>query len=268
MKTLIDNLSVYTKGNPSNPAIVFIHGFPFDHTLWDTIIEQLHQTYYCISYDLRGLGNSEVGHGQYTMESYVDDLEQIIVQLNLTHVILCGFSMGGYIALRASQRLNNINALILANTTTSSDNDEAKLKRANAIQKITQEGLNPFLENFFSVAFSKNYQEKHIDCVNLLKQKIQQFNPIGVKGALLAMISRTDTTEHLHQQTLPTLFIESSNDAIIPTDTMKKLASKTNNSHYVQLQNSGHLSMIEQPQAFVSAINKFLISYSKGELSR
>lgn len=149
MKTLIDNLSVYTKGNPSNPAIVFIHGFPFDHTLWDTIIEQLHQTYYCISYDLRGLGNSEVGHGQYTMESYVDDLEQIIVQLNLTHVILCGFSMGGYIALRASQRLNNINALILANTTTSSDSDEAKLKRANAIQKITQEGLNPFLENFF-----------------------------------------------------------------------------------------------------------------------
>lgn len=258
MKTLIDNLSVYTKGNPSNPAIVFIHGFPFDHTLWDTVIEQLHQTYYCISYDLRGLGNSEVGHGQYTMESYVDDLEQIIAQLNLTHVILCGFSMGGYIALRASQRLENIRALILANTTTTSDSDEAKLKRANAIQKITKEGLNPFLENFFSVAFSKNYQEEHIDCVNLLKQRVAQFNPIGVKGALLAMISRTDTTEHLHQQTLPTLFIESSDDEIIPSNTMKNLAEKTQNSHYEKLQGSGHLSMIEKPNEFVTVLNSFL----------
>lgn len=268
MKTLIDNLSVYTKGNPSNPAIVFIHGFPFDHTLWDTIIEQLHQTYYCISYDLRGLGNSEVGHGQYTMESYVDDLEQIIVQLNLTHVILCGFSMGGYIALRASQRLENIRALILANTTTTSDSDEAKLKRANAIRTIKQKGLSPFLETFLSLAFSQNYQNKHPNVINHYKEKIEHFNPIGVIGGLFAMLSRTDTTEYLTKQTKPTLFIESSNDAIIPTDTMKKLASKTNNSHYVQLQNSGHLSMIEQPQAFVSAINKFLISYSKGELSR
>ncbi len=258
METIIDGLSVYTKGNPNNPAIVFIHGFPFDHTLWDNVTESLQKNYYCISYDLRGLGNSEVGHGQYTMESYVDDLETIISQLNLLHIILCGFSMGGYVALRASQRLENIRALILANTTTTSDSDEAKLKRANAIQKITQEGLNPFLENFFSVAFSKNYQEKHIDCVNLLKQKVQQFNPIGVKGALLAMISRTDTTEHLHQQTLPTLFIESSDDEIIPSDTMKSLAEKTQNSHYEKLQGSGHLSMIEKPNEFVAAVKSFL----------
>jgi pimeloyl-ACP methyl ester carboxylesterase len=262
MSTIIDGLKIYSKGNPNKQAIVFIHGFPFDHTLWDNVTEQLKENCYCISYDLRGFGNSEVGHGQYTMESYIDDLEQIILQLDLQRVILCGFSMGGYIALRANERLEKISALILANTTTTSDNDEAKLKRANAILNITKKGLTPFLETFLGVAFSQSYQEKHPNVIKNWKEKIEQFNPVGITGGLLAMISRTDTTQYLIDNPLPTLFIEASNDAIIPQQSMKTLASKIQNSQYVELQESGHLSMIEKPQEFIHAINSFLHTLS------
>jgi pimeloyl-ACP methyl ester carboxylesterase len=260
MHTLINGIQIFFKGNPSAQPIIFIHGFPFDHTLWDDVIEQLKDDYYCISYDIRGFGSSEVGHGQYTMESYVDDLETVILQLSLQQVILCGFSMGGYIALRANERLQNLKALILANTTTTGDNDEAKLKRAKTIQNIDEEGVKPFLENFFTAAFTQNYRQEHQDKIALLKEKILAFNQLGIKGALLAMISRTDTTQGL-EQTPPTLLIGASHDTIIPPKIMKDLASKIKNSHYVELQDSGHVSMIEKPKEFIKALKSFLIMH-------
>lgn len=257
MKSSVNGIKVFSQGSSDAQPIIFIHGFPFDHTLWDDVVKELKDDYYCITYDIRGFGSSEVGSGQYTMESYVDDLEAIILQLDLHNAILCGFSMGGYIALRANERVKNLKALILANTTTASDNDEAKVKRANAIQKIDKEGVEPFLESFFSVAFTQSYQQEHKDKILLLKEKILNFSPTGVKGGLLAMISRTDTTKSL-EQTPPTLLIEASDDGIIPSKAMQALAKKIKNSHYIELKDSGHVSMLHKPEEFVKVLHSFL----------
>jgi len=73
MKSTIKGISVFAKGDKSAQPVVFIHGFLFDHTLWDDVIDHLQDDCYCISYDIRGLGGSEVGSGQYTMEGYVDE---------------------------------------------------------------------------------------------------------------------------------------------------------------------------------------------------
>lgn len=167
MNKTINGIKIFSQGEPNAQPIIFIHGFPFDHTLWDDVIEQLKDEYDCISYDIRGFGESEVGSGQFTMESYIDDLEAIIEQLHLKDIIVCGFSMGGYVALRANERLQNFKALVLANTTTTSDNDEAKLKRAGTIQKIDKEGVEPFLEGFLKVAFSPSYQQEYPDKILL-----------------------------------------------------------------------------------------------------
>ncbi|MCD6260154.1 MAG: alpha/beta hydrolase [Helicobacteraceae bacterium] len=258
MHTLTNGIQVFCKGDTNKQPLIFIHGFPFDHTLWDEVIEQLKDDFYCISYDIRGFGESEVGHGQYTMESYVDDLEAIISELDLRQVILCGFSMGGYIALRANERLQNFKALILANTTTTSDDDEAKLKRAKAMHDIDKEGVEPFLDNFFTAAFTQNYRQEQQEKIALLKEKILGFDPVGIKGALLAMISRTDTTQSL-ENTPPALLITASDDAIIEAKTMKDLASKMEDSHFVELQESGHVSMLQKPQEFAKAMRSFLI---------
>lgn len=222
---LINGIEVFLQEDSAAQPIVFIHGFPFDPTLWDNVIEQLKDDYYCISYDLRGFGNSEVGHGQYTMESYVDDLKTLISHFGLKQVILYGFSMGGYIVLRANERLQNFNALILANTATTSYNDEAKLKRAKAIQSIEKEGVEPFLDSFFTAAFTQSYRQEHQDKIALLKEKILTFDPTGIKGGLIAMISRTDTTQSL-EQVPSTLLIGASDDAIIAPKIMKEIASK------------------------------------------
>ena len=72
------DLSIFTEGNLNNKPIVFVHGFPYDHTMWDKQIDELKSNYFCVTYDIRGLGQSPIGDGQFTMESFVDDLETII----------------------------------------------------------------------------------------------------------------------------------------------------------------------------------------------
>jgi pimeloyl-ACP methyl ester carboxylesterase len=257
MKSLVNGIAVFSQGSVDSLPIIFIHGFPFDHTLWDDTIAQLKENYHCISYDVRGFGSSDAQCGQYTMESYVDDLEAIIKALGLKSVILCGFSMGGYIALRANERLDNIKALILANTTTTADNDEAKIKRASVIKKIDDGQMESFLDGFFDVAFSKTYLEKNQEIIQSWKRKIASFNPLGIKGGVLAMISRTDTTKSL-EDAPSSLFIEASQDEIIPAPTMKNLSKKTPKSQYVQLQKSAHVSMLHEPKEFARALQEFL----------
>jgi len=258
MYKTINGLNVLIKGEKKHQPIIFIHGFPFDHTLWNDIIYKLKNKYYCISYDVRGLGCSKLQNGQYTMESFVDDLEHIIAKLELKDVILCGFSMGGYIALRANERLNNFKALILANTTSISDSDESKLKRAAAIKKINSEGVESFLDQFLEVAFSKRYLTQHAKDIEDLKNRILGFSPIGIKGSLLAMVSRTDTTLSLNDIDIPTLIIGAQDDTIISPNAMKSMAKDIINSKYVEMKNSGHVSMLENPKDFLKVIQEFL----------
>jgi pimeloyl-ACP methyl ester carboxylesterase len=261
MDKRINGINVKTFGEETKQSIVFIHGFPFDHTLWDDVISELQDNYYCVSYDIRGFGDSELNTGQYTMESFTEDLENIIARLELDKPIICGFSMGGYIALRTNEKLRgSYKALILANTTTSSDNDEAKLKRAGAISGIDVNGIEPFIDGFFSAAFSKDFIKKEPLKLEKIKNKIMNFNPIGIKGGLLAMISRTDTTESLKDIEIPVLLISAENDNIIPPDTMTQMANKIKNSTLVCLSGSGHVSMLEKPDEFTSAVKNFLKS--------
>jgi pimeloyl-ACP methyl ester carboxylesterase len=259
MNRVIDGLNILTEGSETNQPIIFIHGFPFDHTLWDNIISQLDTKYYCVAYDIRGFGDSEHKSGQYTMESFVDDLEYIITKLELKNVIICGFSMGGYIALRANERLDNkFKALILANTTAASDSDEVKIKRAAAIKKIDTEGIEPFLNQFLTVAFSKKYLTQHAKNIEDMKNKILRFSSIGIKGGLLAIISRTDTTKSLKKIDIPTLLIASQDDAIIAPQVMEDMSKSIKNSRFIELKNSGHASMLENPKDFLKALEAFL----------
>jgi len=257
MHKMIEGINVKTFGEVTNQAIVFIHGFPFDQTLWDDVINEFKDEYYCVSYDIRGFGKSELNTAQFTMESYTQDLEKIILSLKLDKPIICGFSMGGYIALRANER-ENYKALILANTTTNSDDDKAKLKRAAGISNIDTKGLEPFLDAFLSVAFSEDFIKKEPLKINQIKENIMNFNPIGIKAALLAMISRTDTSQSLEEIEIPVLLITSENDKVIPKETMIQMASKIKNSTIVSLSNSGHMSMIENPDGFKNAVRSFL----------
>src|SRR5262245_28830559 len=125
------------KGPPNAYPLVFIHGFPFNHTTWNPQWEALPSSRRAVRYDLRGHGQSETGDGQYTLELFVDDLMGLLDFLEISRAVLCGLSMGGYTALRAAERHpERIRGLVLCDTKSEADSNETKLKRAENLKLI------------------------------------------------------------------------------------------------------------------------------------
>ena len=259
MKETINGLSVFLEGSSKNKSIIFVHGFPYDHTMWKAQIDVLSEKYFCVTYDIRGLGESPAGDGQFTMESFVDDLEIIIGELKLDKPVICGLSMGGYISLRAIERMQGkFSAAVLCDTRSEADNNEGKLKRAAAIKRINTEGLIPFTKDFVTNCFGDPYKRNNKEDFEKRIAKSSSFDPVGVKGSLLAMMGRNVTTEYLSKIKIPSLFICGEFDALTPPSVMKPLAEKVIGAEFVVIKNSGHMSPIENPKEVNEAIKKFL----------
>jgi len=260
VKKPINGLSVFLSGSQETKAILFVHGFPFDHHMWDVQIDELSKNHFCVTYDIRGLGESAVGDGQFTMESFVDDLEKILEDLKLDKPILCGLSMGGYISLRAAERMRDkFSALILCDTKSAADDNEGKVKRAAAIQQINSGGFENFIESFVLNCFGEKFVNENNAEYRKVVDRSKKNNPLGVKGCLLAMAGRTDTTEKLSGINIPALIICGSEDKLSPPNVMKPIAEKIPNSKFVLVENAGHMTPIENPVKLNSVIKDFLI---------
>ncbi len=259
MKRVINSLSVNLYGHPEKQAIVFVHGFPYDHTMWMNQINALKDDYFCAAYDVRGLGESYVGDGQYTMEAYVMDLFSVIEGLNLKKPVVCGLSMGGYITLRALEiSQETFSAAILCDTRAEADSDKGKLVRAQKINQINVDGLRAFVESFVPTCFAEKSKEDLKELYNEIINRSSGNDPIGVKGALIAMLSRTSTKRFLKEIKIPTLVIAGEKDALTPPSSMKKMAEKIKGAKFKIVPKAGHMSPIENPSFVNDAIKGFL----------
>ena len=259
MSRNINELSVFTTGAKLNPSIIFIHGFPFDHFMWEEQIRKFNENYYCVTYDVRGLGSSPAGDGQFTLESFVDDLEKLIDNLKLDKPTLCGLSMGGYISLRAVERMEKkLGGLILCDTKSLADNDEGKINRARGIKQINDEGTEKYIEQFISNCFADDFKRTRKKEYESIVNRSKKYNAIGVKGCLLAMAGRTDTTHYLQNISIPTLVICGEEDKLTPPDVMKSMSDKIKKSRFVTIEGAGHISPVEAPKKFNEEIEKFL----------
>jgi len=259
MKKIINGLSVFLSGSNESKSIVFVHGFPFDQRMWQAQVEELSKEKFCVTYDIRGLGESPVGDGQFTMEIFVDDLESIINEMKLDKPILCGLSMGGYISLRAIEKMQEkFSALILCDTKSETDDNEGKLKRAAAIKQINSGNFDGFIESFVRNCFGEKFVNENNAEYRMVVERSKKNNPVGVKGCLLAMAGRTDTTRILPKIKLPTLIICGSEDKLTPPSVMKPMTEQIPNSEFILVESAGHMTPIEYPKVISRAIKDFL----------
>lgn len=263
MKLVNNCLYANIHGVKTNPPIVFVHGFPFDSDMWLQQTEALKEKYYVISYDVRGLGKSYVGDGQYTMEAYVNDLLALIAELGLKTPAVCGLSMGGYIALRAYEKApSKFGSLILCDTKSEADDDETKIKRAGHIDHINLDGLPHFVNSFIPPCFTDKSRKSLAEYEEIL-ERASNGNPEGVKGAVLAMLSRTDTTKALKKIKIPVLVVCGAQDKHSTPEQMQAMAKKIDSCKFVTIPKAAHMAPVENPKAFNSEIVKFLEGIKK-----
>lgn len=259
MEYSVNGLKVFTRGNKNDRAIIFVHGFPYDHTMWDYQIDELKENYYCITYDIRGLGQSYIGDGQYTMEAFVWDLYSIMDDLHIENPLLCGLSMGGYISLRAVEKEpERFSGLILCDTRSEADNNDGKITRSNAIDKINVAGVETFVKDFVPKCFHAKSPTRLQEMYERIFATTMRQNSIGVKGGLLAMLSRRDITDSLKGFKIPTLVLVGKQDALTPPNVNRAMAKKIKRSKFYIVPKAGHMAPLENPKFVNDKIKKFL----------
>lgn len=255
------NLFFLDEGPRAGLPIILIHGFPFDRTMWKPQVLALKNNYRVIAYDVRGLGRSPLNDTPATMESFVDDLFGLLDHLGLPAVALCGLSMGGYIALRAAEREpQRVRALVLADTRSEADTEQARQNRLASISAIEKDGLIPFADDFVQKVFAPRTLVDNKPCVDSIRDTILYSDPKGVCAAAAAIMSRTDTTPALAKIVAPTLVLRGESDAITPLASCQALASAIPGAKFAQIPDAGHLSSLENSQVFNQHLLGFLRS--------
>jgi 3-oxoadipate enol-lactonase len=261
MKAFLNGLHLYyaTHGDPANVPVVFLHGFPFSHEMWDPQINTVSDSYYIITYDIRGHGASDAGDGQYTIEFFVDDLAALLDHLRIQRAILCGLSMGGYIALRMFERFpSRVQGLILCDTKSAADTNEAKIKRAAAIQAIRQHGVRTFAETFLKSVFWKETFNSNPKAIDIIRELIITNSPLGICGTELALAARTDTTHVLPTIQVPTLVMAGEHDILITPSETEDLSKAIPGSELHIIPNAAHISNLENSPEFNRVLLEFL----------
>ena len=259
MEKYVNGIAVKEYGDRHQPPIIFIHGFPFNSGMWEQQIKQFKEQYYCIAYDIRGLGMTPAGEGQFTLEMFVDDLFAVMDGLKLKTAVITGFSMGGYITLRAMEKEpDRFRGLILCDTKAEADDDAGRLKRAGAIKSIDTDGVEQFVSSFVPMTFCDDAPQRIPDIYNNTLEQAKAAPPTGVKGCLLAMAARTDTTASLSNISIPTLLLVGEDDIITPPAVMQDMHKRINGSEMITVPGAAHMAPVEQPEIINQAIAEFL----------
>lgn len=258
---LINGLNVIEHGEGNKQSIVFVHAFPMNLKMWNQQAEALKNEYRVIVYDNRSFGYSDVDTDSLTIDSHVDDLFNIISTLGLNKPVLCGLSMGGYIALRALEKnQDTFKGAILCDTRSYADDNSGKVKRGEQIKQIKRGDRKIFDEEFIKNTVSPKTLEGKKQIVDLIAKIISEQKDNAVTGALLTMAARTDTTESLENIKIPALVIVGEDDKLTPASPARLMNAKIRTSSMSIIPEAGHFCNIENSEKFNSEILKFLKS--------
>jgi len=249
------SLAVTTAG--AGPAVLFIHGFPFDHALWRHQMALPGWT--SVAPDLRGAGRSPAPGGAYAMRDYAEDLIGVLDALQLEHAVFCGLSMGGYVLFEILRRFPaRVRAAVLANTKAAGDTPEGKRDRDALAAVVERDGAAAIADRMITKVVGKTSQAERQDLVAevrtmMLRQPVQ-----GIVGALRAMRDRPDSSPLLPSIALPTLLIAGDEDQVTPATPMREMARAIRGATITVIASAGHVSPLEQPRAFNEALGAFL----------
>jgi len=239
--------------------VIFIHGFPFDKSMWQLQMYHFKSTHRVISYDIRGFGKSFDDSNDLSIRLFADDLIHLMDALHISKAILCGISMGGYIALNVVNRYpERITALVLCDTQCISDSEEVKKARYATIEQIRNDGKENFTADFMGKIFYKDSFLNQQDKVELVKDMIRSNSQHTIIRALAAMAERVETCSTLGLIAIPTLVICGRWDEVAPVAQSELLHRQIKGSILRVIDNAGHVSNLEQPEAFNQCLAEFL----------
>lgn len=200
-----------------------------------------------VAVNMPGFGGTHAVGTVMSMSMAADRAAAAARRAGLRKALVCGLSMGGYVALALwRQHPDLVGGLVLANTKAEGDDETARDRRVQLATRLRAEGNGFLIENPPPLLSEHSSPELR----GRVKDFIAAQLPNSIAAASLGMAERPDSTGDLATITVPTLVISSTNDTLIPPATTKGLADGIKGARFEMIEGAGHLSNLETPEAF------------------
>jgi pimeloyl-ACP methyl ester carboxylesterase len=238
--------------------VLFIHGWPHDRTLWAGQMSGLSTQARCLAADLRGFGASTV-EGPWSIDQFADDLAALLAARNVDRAVVCGLSMGGYVALAMIRRHRAlVRGLVLTSTRATADTAEAREKRARLIEFVREHGVEALAARQLKAMIGATTFERRPHVRESLRHMMAAAPLEGVVGALHAMAERPDASGLLPTIDVPTLVVGGAEDTFTPPDELRAMAAQIPRCRFELLAAAGHACAYERPGAYNHIVGEFL----------
>lgn len=250
------NTQIHFTETGKGSAVVLLHGFLENITMWNSTVEVLSKRYRVIAIDLLGHGLSENLGYVHTMEQMAEAVQEVLHVLKIRKSYLFGHSMGGYVALAFAEFFpDNVKGLCLLNSTSRSDSEEKQIGRDRAI-KIVKQNHTSFIRNSIPMLFRSKNRKLFREEINEVKSEALKTSKQGIIAALEGMKIRNDREVLLHFGPYPKLMVIGRKDPVLKLDDL--LDQVVGTETIVAELSEGHMSHIENKDEMLSVFCEFL----------
>lgn len=235
------------------PLVLFLHGIGGNRNHWREQLYFFSREFRAAAWDARGYGESEDYEGPLQFDDFTADVIRVLDFLRAESAHLVGLSMGGRIARNVALRHpDRVATLTLANTSPGFD-----ALSPEEVLRFVEERRNRTPESMRRLLGSRARAGAHEALLN----SFHALRNDSYRKTLEASVSQ-DRAAPLEELRVPTLIITGNEDNVYPLELSRRMANRIPGAELVVLEGCGHLSNLEQPEAFNEALLDFLLRRS------
>ena len=257
MKQLLyKNIKIAYTDTGKGTAVILLHGFLENKTMWKAFVPELAKRNRIITIDLLGHGDTECLGYVHSMEDNADMVHAVLHDLKIRKAAIIGHSMGGYVAMAFAELYPEMmKGIVLLNSTSRADSAERKTNRGRAIKAVKQ-NYTAFVRLSIANLFSEKNREILLNEIETARAEALKTPLQGIVASLEGMKIRKDREVILHFAAYPMLLILGKQDPVL---NYEENATQIENTK-VELVNfpDGHMSHIENTEELTKVLVVFL----------
>jgi pimeloyl-ACP methyl ester carboxylesterase len=251
-----------TGDTEADETVVFVSGLGYGRWFWQWQLPAVEEEYRVVLWDLRGIGDSSVPEGPYTIAEMASDLEAVLDDAGIEEAHIVGISLGGMLTQRYAVDYDRAKSLVLMSTDPGGD------ERVDPAPEVADRILNPpenvpLRENIgykMQPAFTDEFWENEEGIFNeILDYRVD--NPVSdeIRGWQAADVAAFDIVDELDEITVPVLVMHGDRDEVVPVENGHRLAELLPEAELLTYDEGGsHLFVIERDDEVNRQLRLFL----------
>ncbi len=240
-------------------TLVLLHAFPMNAHMWEPQMALAREGWRVIAPHFRGFDGVLAAPRETTMGDVAGDVVDLLDSLHIHDAVVGGLSMGGYAAFALLRHARHyIRGLILADTRSQADAPEATQAREKMIMLTREKGASAIADEMVPRLLGASTRRDNASLAERVRLQICSNPPDAIEGAIRALMTREDATPLLSTVRVPTLIVVGEEDLLTPPALSEEMHRAIAASELVTIPKAGHLSNLEQPEAFNAAVARFL----------